>query len=134
MDRNVEPAPEPTPRMFRFLTDHNVPDSVGNILRALGHDAVRLREVMAIRTTDPVVAEAAIRDDRILVSWDRDFNQQRFMSPRFAGLSRLSMSGPEMQGAARLEGVIDVVEFALKRARGAPITIRVGVGKVQIHV
>lgn len=120
--------------MFRFLTDHNVPDSVGNILRALGHDAVRLREVMAIRTTDPVVAEAAIRDDRILVSWDRDFNQQRFMSPRFAGLSRLSMSGPEMQGAARLEGVIDVVEFALKRARGAPITIRVGVGKVQIHV
>ena len=95
---------------------------------------VRLRDVMAINTTDPVVARGAIEDNRVLVSWDRDFIQQRFMSPRFRELSRLSMSGPEMDGAARLEYVFDLVEFALRRAAGAPITIRVGVGKVQIHV
>jgi hypothetical protein len=118
---------------FRFLTDHNVPDSVGNALARLGHDVVRLREVMAVDTTDPVVAEAAMRDQRILVSWDRDFNQQRFMSPRFARLSRLSMSGPEMDGAARLEQVFDIVAFALRRVPSKPITVRVGAGKVQIH-
>jgi Domain of unknown function (DUF5615) len=126
--------PDDALQAFRFLTDHNVPDSVGNTLRRLGHDVVRLREVMAVNTTDPVVAQAAIRDRRILVTWDRDFNQQRFMSPRFAELSRLSMSGPEMEGAARLEQVFDVVAFAICRAADAPITIRVGVGKVQLHI
>jgi hypothetical protein len=130
------PPPEPTLALqpFRFLTDHNVPDSVGDTLRRLGHDIVRLRNVMAVNTTDPVVARAAIEDNRVLLSWDRDFNQQRFKSPRFEGLSRLSMSGPEMYGATRLEAVFDVIEFALRRSAGAPITILVGVGKVQIHV
>ncbi len=119
---------------FRFLTDHNVPDSVGNKLVLLGQDVVRLRDVMAADAKDPVVATAAIADNRILVSWDRDFNQQRFMSPRFDGLSRLSMSGQEMGGAARIEEVFDVIIFALRRAKGAPITIRVGEGKIQIHL
>lgn len=88
---------------------------------------------MAVDTTDPVVAEAAIQDQRVLVSWDRDFGQQRFLSPRFARLSRLSMSGPEMEGAARLEQVFDILEFVLRRADGNPVTIHVGPGKVQIR-
>lgn len=130
----VLPDQQQGPGPYRFLTDHNVPDSVGNALVALGQDVVRLREVMAVNTTDPVVAKAAIEDGRILISWDRDFNQQRFMGPRFAGLSRLSMSGPEMQGAARLEAVFDIISFALHRAAGFPVTIRIGVGRVLIHV
>lgn len=118
---------------YRFLTDHNVPDSVGNKLIELGQDVVRLRDVMAADAKDPIVAKAAIEDHRILVSWDRDFNQQRFMSPRFENLSRLSMSGPEMGGAARIEKVFDLVIFAIGRSDGSPITIRVGEGKVQVH-
>jgi hypothetical protein len=127
--------PEGPPfKQFRFLTDHNVPDSVGNVLLDLGHDVVRLRDVMAVDTTDPIVARAAIEDHRVLVSWDRDFNQQRFMAPRFAQLSRLSMSGPEMDGAQRLISVFDLVAFALRRAGENPITVRVGSEKVQIHI
>ena len=139
MDLVIEALPESEPDMviltqtFRFLTDHNVPDSVGETLIQLGHDLVRLRYVMAVDTTDPVVAKAAIEDNRILISWDRDF-KQRFRAPRFAGLSRLSMSGPEMEGAVRLEAVFDIVSFALRRANGHPVTIRVGVGYVQIHM
>lgn len=124
----------PASQLFRFLADHNVPDSVGRILVDLGHDVVRLRDVMAIDTTDPIVARAAIEDGRILISWDRDFNKQRFAQPRFAELSRLLMSGPEMEGAARLEAVFDVVAFALCRNPGMPVVVRVGVGKVQLHV
>lgn len=119
---------------FRFLSDHNVPDSFGNFLIGIGHDVVRLRDVMAINTSDPVVAKAAMESDRVLISWDRDFNQQRFLAPRFIGLSRLMMSGPEMEGAARLESVFDIVSYALRRADRSPVTIRVGVGKIQIHV
>lgn len=118
---------------FRFLTDHNVPDSVGNMLQSIGHDVVRLRDIMAVDTADPVVARAAIEDNRILVSWDRDFNQQRFMAARFSQLSRIAMSCPEMKGAERLEAVLDIVEFALRRAAGQPITIRVGAEKVQFN-
>lgn len=124
----------PPPSGFRFLTDHNVPDSVGAVLERFGHDVVRLRDVMAVDTPDPVVARAAIEADRILVSWDRDFNQQRFMSPRFEKLKRLSMSGTEVGGADRLEEALDIVTFAINRISKQPVMIRVGVGKVQVRV
>jgi Domain of unknown function (DUF5615) len=119
---------------FRFLMDHNVPDSVGNKLVALGQDVVRLRDIMAVDTKDPIVATAAMESSRILVSWDRDFKEQRFKGLRYAQLSRLSMSGPEMYGANRLETVFDIVIFALQRANGSPLTIAVGAARVQILV
>lgn len=118
---------------FRFLTDHNVADSVGNKLIELGQDVVRLRDVMAVDTKDPIVAKAAIEDSRILISWDRDFNQQRFKGPRFEKLSRLSMSGPEMTGAIRLEQVFDLIVFALERNKGQPTIIHLGINKIQIQ-
>lgn len=68
---NVSPVlpPERGPELqpFRFLTDHNVPDSVANMLRGRGHDVVLLRDIMAVDTTDPVVAIAAIEDRRVLI-------------------------------------------------------------------
>ena len=121
-------------RAFRFLTDHNVPVSVGNKLTEMGHDVVRVSEVMPADSADPVVAKAAIEDQRILISWDRDFNAQRLASPRYAALSRIMMSGPEHEGAARLETVFDFVEFALRRLPNEPKIIRIGIGRVQIHV
>jgi len=62
------------PITLRFFCDHNVPDSVGRFLEIEGHDLVRLRDVMAIDAKDPVVAAAAMNDNRILVTWDRDFS------------------------------------------------------------
>ena len=129
----IELAAELDPPCFRFLTDHNVPASVGNLLIAMGHDVVRLGEIMPANTTDPVLARAAIADNRILISWDRDFNAQRLAAPRFAALSRIMMSGPEPQGAARLEAVFDAVDFALRRADGNPIIIRIGTALIQMH-
>jgi hypothetical protein len=133
---DVDPAPAENEGLqgFRFLTDHNVPVSLGNALIAMGHDVVKVSDVMPADSPDPVVARAAIEDARILISWDRDFNAQRLASPRFAELSRIMMSGPEPEGADRITSVFDVVEFALRRNPGVPIIIRIGVGKVQIHV
>ncbi|WP_158965012.1 DUF5615 family PIN-like protein [Chachezhania sediminis] len=120
--------------VFRFLTDHNVPVSLGNALIAMGHDVVRISEIMPVNSPDPVVARAAIEAGRILISWDRDFNAQRFASPRFEQLSRIMMSGPEPSGAARLTEVFDVVEFALRRDQENPAIVRVGSHRVQIHL
>ena len=37
---------------FRFLTDHNVPVSVGNALIAMGHDVVRERLIKRFGCAD----------------------------------------------------------------------------------
>lgn len=118
--------------VFHFLTDVNVPDSVGDFLISLGHDVERVRDVMAADAPDPIVAEAAIRAGRILISWDRDFNHQRFQQPRFAKLSRIGFSCSEPEGTRRLGMVIDLVEFAIARSKGAPVTIRVARNKFQV--
>ncbi|HCE21990.1 MAG TPA: hypothetical protein DF282_05670 [Hyphomonas sp.] len=115
-----------------FLTDVNVPDSVGDFLRTEGHDVVRVREIMAADAPDPIVAEAAMHAKRILVSWDKDFKQQRFMKPRFATLSRIGFSCPEPDGVMRLQAVLDLIEYTVMRARGEPITLRVARDKFQV--
>lgn len=99
-----------------FLSDHNVPKSVGSFLIDRGHDVARVAELMPTNSPDPVVAKAAIESGRILISWDKDFVHQRFMQPRCVGLSRIGFSCPEPQGAARLAEVIDLVEFAVARS------------------
>lgn len=115
-----------------FLTDVNVPDSLGNMLSRAGHDVVRVRDVMAIDAPDPVIAEAAMRAGRILVSWDKDFNQQRFKKPRFASLSRIGFSCPAPEGRARLASVLDIVEFCFARPRPEALTIRIARNKIEL--
>lgn len=116
-----------------FLTDVNVPDSVGDLIVQQGHQIVRVRDIMAADAADPVVAAAAMESGLILVSWDKDFNHQRFMKDRFDALCRIGFSCPEPDGAVRLEQVIDVIEFAFVRANGKAVRIRIGGDKVQIN-
>lgn len=118
---------------FKFLTDVNVPDSVGKYLSGRGHEVVRVRDIMAIDTKDPIVAEAAIQAGQILVSWDKDFNHQRYRKPRFHALSRIGFCCPEPDGAERLEEVIDLVEFSFERADGSPIAVIIAPDKVLVR-
>ncbi len=121
------------PAVIRFLLDNNVPDSVAHFLRERGHDVELVREVMAADAKDPTVAVAAIEAQRVLISWDKDFNHQRFQQPRFAELSRIGMSCPEPDGATRMAQLIDVVEFTYARAGGSPILIRIARDKYQVR-
>jgi len=116
-----------------FLTDQNVPESVPKLLIGRGHDVVRVRDIMSTDAKDPVVAEAAMRARRTLITWDKDFNHQRFMKPRFNDLSRIGFSCPEPEGASRLQEVLDLVEFTFARASGAPVKILVGKDKILIR-
>jgi len=114
---------------LKFLCDHNVPDAVGRVLVQLGHDVVRVKDIMAINAADPIVAIAAIEAARILVSWDRDFNQQRFLSPRFDKLSRIGMSCLEPNGVVRIQQVIDIIEFLVERNSTKAIRILISSDK-----
>jgi predicted nuclease of predicted toxin-antitoxin system len=57
---------------MKFLLDHDVPDEVEQLLRYWKHDVQRLREVLPITAVDPVVFEFAQREQRIIVSCNRN--------------------------------------------------------------
>lgn len=117
-----------------FLTDNCVPDSIGNYLRRRGHDVARVRDVMPADSPDPVVAEAAMQSGRVLISWDRDFNHQRFQKPRFKRLQRIGFSCHELEGAKRLAEVIERIEFEYAQSSPAkPMLIRIGKDRIQIR-
>ncbi len=103
-------------RKLYFLTDNCVPDSIGNYLRRRGHSVYRVREKMAHDSPDQIVATAALKADRILISVDKDFNAQRFCQERFALLSRVGLSGDGLTLTPALKEHIDVIEFQFCRA------------------
>jgi len=109
-----------------FLTDENVPDSVVRYLRGRGHSVHIARATMQGQP-DQVVATAAIRFERVLVSWDKDFNDQSFNATRFAGLKRVAFSCAEVDGRARLKQEMALIELTYAATpRAARMTIRVG--------
>lgn len=119
--------------VIEFLADNNCPESVVIYLISRGHDVVRVRDIMPANSADQVVAEAAMRANRVLIGWDKDFNHQRFLAPRFRQLSRIGFSCAEMHGAARLATLIDLVEGeAARRTVDAPMVIKIGKDKIQI--
>jgi predicted nuclease of predicted toxin-antitoxin system len=57
----------------KFLIDNNLSPLLADALKAVGHDAVHLRDLRMQAATDHVVLERAKADERILVSADTDF-------------------------------------------------------------
>ena len=58
---------------LRFLSDQCVPAEITNILRGHGHHVTLLREVLPIRSPDPVVIAKAQELSAILLSLNGDF-------------------------------------------------------------
>jgi len=116
------------PAKLRFFTDHNIPDSVGDYLRGRGHSVHRLRHHIPEDSPDPIVATVAIEADRILVTQDKDFSTQRFMQPRFARLSRLSLSCDALIMVERLKAEIETIELRWARAK------RINAARMIVHL
>lgn len=119
---------------LKFLMDNNVPEGVARFLLSRGHDVTRVRDIMPSDSPDPIVATAAINDGRILVSWDRDFNHQRFQRDRFRALQRIGFSCPEPDGERRLSAVIERVEFeASQSSPERPLLMKIASDKILIR-
>lgn len=100
---------------MRFLLDHNVPAAVGNALRNRGHDVIFVTDVLPENADDPVVAAAAIAEERVLVSHDRDMRRvEKLISEgyreRYPTLSRLHLSCNEVASAERVTSFAHVIE------------------------
>lgn len=66
---------------MRLLVDENCDISVVKTLRAAGHDVVAVAEISP-RAEDSLVVEMALRDDRVVVTEDKDFGQLVFAAGR----------------------------------------------------
>lgn len=58
---------------MRFLVDANLSPGVADRLRLAGHDAVAVREIGLQDADDDTILDAALADDRVVVSHDTDF-------------------------------------------------------------
>lgn len=84
--------------MLRLLANENFPGDSVAALKKLGHDLIWIR-TEAPGSSDPQVLARAQNEDRILVTFDKDFGELAFRSclPASSGiiLFRILMPSPE---------------------------------------
>lgn len=121
-------------KLHVFL-DNNIPDSIGRYLQGRGHSVVRQRFSIPADSPDPLVAMTALKAGRVLITQDKDFNSQRFQQDRFAGLNRISLSGPSNTLLDALKEHIHLVEFQWSHCRrsGARMIAHVKVGQARFR-
>jgi predicted nuclease of predicted toxin-antitoxin system len=56
----------------KFLLDHDVPEDLSYLLRELGHEVLRLRDVLPSEASDPTVLKFAQEHDSLVVTCNRD--------------------------------------------------------------
>ena len=81
---------------MHFLLDENVPVSVADTIRNLGHEVTNIRDYVPAGAADPVVATVSVQIRAVLISFDGDFQKIAPRIPkgarqRFRNLSRISM-------------------------------------------
>lgn len=69
---------------MRFLADESCDFSIVRALRAAGHDVLAVAEISP-RADDPNVMELAVRDERILLTEDKDFGQLVYANAQPSG-------------------------------------------------
>lgn len=117
---------------MRYLADENFPGDAVRSLRASGHDVAWIRTA-APGTKDVDVLATAAREERVLLTFDKDFGELawRVKLPAACGvvLFRLPMKSPGAAGevlAGRLSarsdwaGHFSVVELSRVRMRQLP--------------
>lgn len=119
---------------LRFFLDNNVPDSIGKYLKRRKHSVLFQRDHIAVDSADPIVGMTALKAERILISWDKDFNSQKFQQDRFARLSRIALSGDGPTLLPALKEHIELIEFQMTKipAKGRYVA-HVKIGNVRFR-
>ena len=60
---------------MRLLADLHISPLTVTFLKSLGHDVVRVSEVLPINASDEVIIDQARRDSRIILTQDLDFSR-----------------------------------------------------------
>lgn len=93
---------------LRILADENIPKEAVDVLRHLGHDVVWIRN-LSPGTSDEAILSQAQTENRIVVTFDKDFGELAFRwgLPASSGiiLFRITISGPSQTFAIMLSAL-----------------------------
>ncbi|MGB0101815.1 MAG: DUF5615 family PIN-like protein [Nocardioides sp.] len=105
---------------MRFLVDAQLPARLATFLTEAGHDGVHTTQLPdGNRTTDATIATLADRDDRIVVTKDRDFRDGHLLggSPRrllvvaTGNITNAALLGLFRTNLAEIVAAFDEVDF-----------------------
>lgn len=122
-----------------FFTDHNIPDGVGRMILACGHELTRLRDVMPTDTKDPLVAISSARGGQVLISQDTDFKgiaeRLRVSQSKYANmLHRIDIRCEAPQAAVRMRDMMSLIEHEWRYARVLKIAMVIEIGETRVTV
>ena len=108
---------------MRLLADVHISPRTVERLRSLGHDVVRVGDVLSATSTDDEIVAEAIRDQRVVVTQDLDFSAIVALSGRSApSVLSLRLSSSRIENVnSSLERVLPMVEADLDA--GAIVTV-----------
>ncbi|NVL89445.1 MAG: DUF5615 family PIN-like protein [Desulfobacterales bacterium] len=120
---------------MKILADMHVSPHTVTFLQALGHDAIRISEILPSNSSDTMIVEAARKEHRAVLTQDLDFSEiislsgesapslisLRLSSSRIEFVnSRLQKVLPQISGYVE-KGAIIVIEDDRIRVRNLPV-------------
>ena len=109
--------------MTRLLLDQGLPREAAEILRARGWDALHVGEIDMGTTSDGLILERALTDQRVVVTLDSDFHALIAVAgsrePSVIRIRREGLRGPEL--ARLVMQIVTTTELAL--IEGAVVSV-----------
>jgi predicted nuclease of predicted toxin-antitoxin system len=110
----------------RFLIDNSVSWRIARDLRPLDHDAVHIADLGLANADDGAVYEQAVREQRVLITQDSDFDPIHAAAAARTGvlLLRLASGVPRLQSAIimdnlpQITGVLENAGFVILEDAG----------------
>jgi hypothetical protein len=114
-----------------IFTDNDVADSVGRAFEAAGHSLIRLRDLMATNSPDPIVDQACRAGGLVLVT--HNYKDFRRIARERAGLTkrdtnemcRIELDCEQARAARRVREEMDFIVLAWARFLADPMTAMV---------
>jgi Domain of unknown function (DUF5615) len=117
----------------RFKLDENLSRSVAELFRGAGHDVTTVREQQLHGAPDEEVFDASVRENRALVTLDRDLGQVlRFPPAASSGIVVID-PGPRASHRTLLEHVRELLAIVETRSPDRSLWI-VEPGRLRIHL
>lgn len=121
---------------MRFLLDEGLSPRVADILASVGHDVQHVRDLGLASAIDSVVLQAALNDERVLLTLDTDFGTllahsgaalpsvvlfRGDVTRRPAGQAQLLLANLDQLEHALAQGALVVIGDGRLRVRALPI-------------
>lgn len=107
---------------MRLLLDQDVYAATARFLAELGHDIVGAAQIGLSRASDEHLLEVAQKEERILVTRDRDFGTLVFVNALRAGVLYLRML-PSTQDLVHHELVRVLQSYSIEELRNAFVVV-----------